>query len=173
MSTTVNDVTPPGEARPEGFRRVQAALAAAGHGAPVWLAVAARTSQEAADALRVPVGAIAKSVVFRRREDGAHVLVVASGDRRVDEAKVAALVGAVGRADAAYVKERTGFAIGGVAPLAHAQPPVALVDRELLRFATVWAAAGHPQGVFEVDPRALPALAGAPLADVVLAGGAA
>jgi prolyl-tRNA editing enzyme YbaK/EbsC (Cys-tRNA(Pro) deacylase) len=134
----------------------------------VWLDVAARTAQEAASALGVAVGQIAKSVVFRRLADDAHVLVVASGDRRVDEAKVAALVGPVGRADAAFVKARSGFAIGGVAPLAHAQPPVALLDQELLRFAVVWAAAGHPQGVFAASPQQLLALCGGPLANVAL-----
>jgi prolyl-tRNA editing enzyme YbaK/EbsC (Cys-tRNA(Pro) deacylase) len=156
--------------RPEGFRRVAAALAAAGHAqAPVWLEIAARTSQEAADALGVAVGQIAKSIVLRRQADGAAVLVVASGDRRVDENKVAALVGgAVGRADAAFVKACTGFAIGGVAPLAHAQAPVMLLDRELFRFEAVWAAAGHPNGVFCASPRELVALTGAPVSDVAL-----
>ena len=82
-----------------------------------WLEVAARTSQEAADALGVALGQIAKSVVFRRRADDAAVLVIASGDRRVDEQRLAALVGPVGRADAQFVKSRTGFAIGGVSPV--------------------------------------------------------
>lgn len=153
--------------RPEGFRRVAAHLAARGHPhAPVWLAVAARTSQEAADALGVAVGQIAKSVVFRRLGDGRAVLVVASGDRRVDEAKVAAIVGPVGRADATYVKASTGFAIGGVSPVAHATEPVTLIDRELFRFEVVWAAAGHPNGVFQLSPGDLVALTGAPAEDV-------
>ena len=155
---------------PEGFTRVVQALAAAGHPhAPRWLAVAARTSQEAADALGVAVGQIAKSVIFRRRSDDAAVLVVASGDRRVDEARVAALTGPLGRADAAFVKARTGFSIGGVAPLAHAQPTFTLIDRELFRFDEIWAAAGHPNGVFRLAPADLPRLTGAPVADVVQA----
>ena len=91
--------------------------------APLWLEVAARTSQEAADALGVAVGQIAKSVIFRRKSDERAVLVVTSGDRRVDERKVAAITGALGRADADFVKARTGFSIGGVAPLAHATEP--------------------------------------------------
>lgn len=158
--------------RPEGFRRVAAALAAAGHPhAPRWLEVAARTSQEAADALGVAVGQIAKSVVFRRVADDAAVLVVTSGDRRVDERKVAAITGPLARADAAFVKAKTGFAIGGVAPLAHATPPVALVDRELFRFALIWAAAGHPNGVFALAPADLGRLTGAPVADVTAASG--
>jgi prolyl-tRNA editing enzyme YbaK/EbsC (Cys-tRNA(Pro) deacylase) len=153
--------------RPEGFRRVAQALAACGHPhAPHWLDVAARTSQEAADALGVVVGQIAKSVIFRRKADDAAVLVITSGDRRVDEKKVAAQVGAIGRADAEFVKARTGFTIGGVAPLAHASPPVALIDRELFRFDEIWAAAGHPNGVFRLSPAQLERLTGAPVADV-------
>jgi prolyl-tRNA editing enzyme YbaK/EbsC (Cys-tRNA(Pro) deacylase) len=135
----------------------------------VWLEVSARTSQEAADALGVAVGQIAKSVIFRRRSDDAAVLVVTSGDRRVDEKRVAAITGPLGRADAEFVKARTGFSIGGVAPLAHATPPVTLIDRELFRFAQIWAAAGHPNGVFCLSPDDLAALTGAPVADVVQA----
>lgn len=154
--------------RPEGFQRVARALAERGHPhAPRWLDVAARTSQEAADALGVGVGQIAKSVIFRRLADDRAVLVVASGDRRVDEARVAAQIGALGRADAAFVKARTGFSIGGVAPLAHAEPPLVLIDRALFRFDEIWAAAGHPNGVFRLSPQQLAALTGAPVADVV------
>jgi prolyl-tRNA editing enzyme YbaK/EbsC (Cys-tRNA(Pro) deacylase) len=163
----------PGETlddRPEGFQRVARELAARGHPhAPLWLEVAARTSQEAADALGVQVGQIAKSVIFRRRADDAAVLVVTSSDRRVDEKKVAAQVGALGRADADFVKARTGFSIGGVSPVAHATPPVTLIDRELFRFGEIWAAAGHPNGVFRLSPAQLEALTGAPVADVTQA----
>jgi prolyl-tRNA editing enzyme YbaK/EbsC (Cys-tRNA(Pro) deacylase) len=156
------------ESRPEGFQRVSQALAAAGHPhAPRWLEVAARTSQEAADALGVQVGQIAKSVIFRRVADDRAVLVVASGDRRVDEKRVAAITGALARADADFVKAATGFSIGGVAPLAHSQPPVTLIDRELFRFGEIWAAAGHPNGVFRLGPADLERLTGAPVADVV------
>ena len=154
--------------RPEGFQRVTRALAALGHGhAPRWLDVSARTSQEAADALGVSLGQIAKSVIFRRRSDDAAVLVVTSGDRRVDEKRVAAHTGPLGRADADFVKARTGFSIGGVAPLAHAEPVLTLLDRELFRFTEIWAAAGHPNGVFRASPDELVTLTGAPVADVV------
>ncbi len=154
-------------ARPEGFLRVVRVLAAADHPhAPRWLDVAARTSQEAADALGVAVGQIAKSVVFRRRSDAAAVLVVTSGDRRVDETKVAAVVGALGRADAEFVKASTGFTIGGVAPVAHVTAAVTLIDRELFRFDQIWAAAGHPNGVFQLSPDQLVVLTGAPVCDV-------
>jgi prolyl-tRNA editing enzyme YbaK/EbsC (Cys-tRNA(Pro) deacylase) len=153
---------------PAGVQRVADALAAAAHPHPPhWLEAAARTSQQAADALGVQVGQIAKSVIFRRRSDSVAVLVVASGDRRVDEAKVAQQVGPLGRADAAFVKQQTGFSIGGVAPLAHLQPPVVLVDRDLFRFPEIWAAAGHPKGVFCLRPDDLLRLTGAPAADVV------
>ena len=156
--------------KPEGFRRVAQALAAQGHPhAPLWLEVSARTSQEAADALGVAVGQIAKSVIFRRKSDERAVLVVTSGDRRVDEKKVAAIAGALGRADADFVKAKTGFSIGGVAPLAHSEPPFTLIDRGLFRFAEIWAAAGHPNGVFRLAPAELQALTGARVHDVTQA----
>jgi prolyl-tRNA editing enzyme YbaK/EbsC (Cys-tRNA(Pro) deacylase) len=156
------------EDRPEGFQRVERELARLGHPhAPQFLSVAARTSLEAAEALGVEVGQIAKSVVFRRKADEVAVLVVASGDRRVDEKKVARIVGAIGRADADFVKAKTGFTIGGVSPLAHATPVVTLIDRELRRFGTIWAAAGHPNGVFPMSPGELELLTGAPVHDVV------
>ena len=159
--------------RPEGFRRVAAALAERGHPhAPLWLEVPARTCAEAAEALGVATGQIAKSVIFRAKRDERAVLVVTSGDRRVDTAKVAALVGPVGRADADFVKARTGFSIGGVSPLAHATEPHVLIDRELFRFEVVWAAAGHPNGVFCASPDELLALTGAPAADVTEGGSA-
>ncbi len=158
---------------PEGVLRVTAELARLGHPhAPVMLDDAARTAQQAADALGVDLGQIAKSIVFKRKPDGAAVLVVTSGDRRVDEKKVQALVCAegqkLGRADADFVKAATGFSIGGVSPVAHVQAPVLLVDRELFRFEVIWAAAGHPHGVFRLAPQDLGALTGAPVADVAL-----
>ena len=155
---------------PEGVQRVAALLQASGHAhAPVMLDKAARTAQQAADALGVAIGQIAKSIVFRRKLDDAAVLVVTSGDRRVDEKKVEAQVGGgkrLGRADAAFVKERTGFSIGGVAPLAHAGPVLVLIDRSLFRFDEVWAAAGHPHAVFSLSPSQLAGLTQAPVADL-------
>ena len=156
---------------PEGVQRVSAWLADRGHPhAPVMLDDAARTAQQAADALGVALGQIAKSIIFRRKPDGAAVLVVTSGDRRVDEKKVQALVCGegqkLGRADADFVKAATGFSIGGVSPVAHATPCVTLIDAELLRFERLWAAAGHPHGVFPLTPAELVALTGAPVRDV-------
>ncbi len=151
----------------EGFARVSQVLAAAAHPEqPLWLTVPARTCAEAAAALNVHVGQIAKSVIFKRVQDQCAVLVVASGDQRVDEAKVAALVGPITRADAAFVKAHTGFSIGGVSPVGHANKPVTLMDRELFRFDAVWAAAGHPNGVFKASPQQLAQLTGSPACDV-------
>jgi prolyl-tRNA editing enzyme YbaK/EbsC (Cys-tRNA(Pro) deacylase) len=157
-------------AMPEGVQRVAKVLQAAHHPyTPLMLDGAARTAQEAADGLGVLLGQIAKSVIFKRKEDGVAVLVVTSGDRRVDEKKVSALVGKVGRADADFVKVQTGFTIGGVSPVAHLNPPVTLLDQELWRFEVVWAAAGHPHGVFQLQPEDLKRLTGAPVVDVVQA----
>jgi prolyl-tRNA editing enzyme YbaK/EbsC (Cys-tRNA(Pro) deacylase) len=170
-----NTVLAPVIERPAGLQRVTEALAAAGHRhAPVMLSDAARTAQQAADALGVALGQIAKSIIFRRKNhpSGADsaVLVITSGDLRVDEKKVQAIVcaegGKLGRADAEFVKAKTGFSIGGVSPLAHAPPPVTLIDRTLFRFPEIWAAAGHPHGVFRLTPAELQALTGAPMHDV-------
>lgn len=153
---------------PDGVQRVARVLQDKGHPhAPQMLSDSARTAQEAADALGIVVGQIAKSIIFRRKSDDACVLVITSGDRRVDEKKVEALIGKVGKADADFVKARTGFAIGGVSPVGHASDPVTLIDRELYRFTQVWAAAGHPNGVFPLAPQDLETLTGAPVADVV------
>ena len=159
---------------PDGVQRVAAVLLAHAHPhAPVMLDDAARTAQQAADALGIVLGQIAKSIIFRRKPDGAAVLVVTSGDRQVDEKKVAALVCAegqkLGRADADFVKAATGFSIGGVSPIAHKTPSVTLIDQELFRFEEIWAAAGHPHGVFKLRPQDLTRLSGAPVADVVQA----
>lgn len=153
---------------PEGTQRVAAALAVAGLGhQPVLLPVTGRTAQDAADALGVELGQIAKSIVFRRVSDDAAVMVVTAGDQRVDQAKVSALVGELGRADAAFVKEATGFSIGGVSPVAHTGSTILLVDETLFRFENIWAAAGHPHAVFELTPADLVQLTGAPVTDVV------
>lgn len=167
--SAVGSVAP---AFPEPVRRVVDVLQSRGHPhLPVMLDAAARTAQQAADALGVALGQIAKSIIFRRKPDDVAVLVVTSGDRRVHEGRVAELVcGAdlqLGRADAEFVKTRTGFSIGGVAPVAHASDCVTLVDRELFRFDEIWAAAGHPHAVFRLTPQQLLQLTGAPVADVV------
>jgi prolyl-tRNA editing enzyme YbaK/EbsC (Cys-tRNA(Pro) deacylase) len=158
---------------PEGVQRVARVLHDKGHPhAPVMLSDAARTAQQAADALGIQLGQIAKSIIFKRKPDSVAVLVITSGDRRVDEKKVQALVCVegqkLGRADADFVKASTGFSIGGVSPVGHAVPAVTLIDRDLLRFDEIWAAAGHPHGVFRLQPADLTHLTGAPVADVTV-----
>jgi prolyl-tRNA editing enzyme YbaK/EbsC (Cys-tRNA(Pro) deacylase) len=139
---------------PASAQRVQAALDAAGVGARVVeLTVAARTSQQAADALGIQVGQIAKSLIFRAATSGRAVLVIAAGDRRVDEARVTAALGEpIERATPEFVREHSSFAIGGVAPVAHAQPMMTFVDASLRRFDVVWAAGGTPHCVFPITP---------------------
>jgi len=128
-----------------------------------------RTSAEAAAAIGCSVAEIAKSIVFRGTDSGLAVVVVASGDNRVSEAKVADEVGEpLARADADFVRAATGYAIGGVAPIGHAQPVKLLLDEDLRRFETVWAAAGTPFAVFPVSPDQLRRLTGADWADVRL-----
>lgn len=156
-------------ALPESVQRVARRLQEAGHPhAPQMLDGAARTAQQAADALGVEVGQIAKSIIFRRKSDDVAVLVITSGDKRVDEKKVDAIVGKTGRADAEFVKAKTGFSIGGVSPFAHATPSVTLIDRELFRFDEVWAAAGHPHSVVRLAPQDIERFTGAPVADVTV-----
>lgn len=159
---------------PDSVQRFTALLYSAGHShAPVMLDDAARTAQQAADALGVQLGQIAKSIIFRRKPDDAAVLVITSGDRRVDEKKVQALFCGDGQklslADADFVKAKTGYAIGGVSPIGHLHPPVCLIDQELARFDTVWAAAGHPHAVFELTVAQLQQLTQAPMHDVAQA----
>src|SRR2546421_4743082 len=103
-----------------------------------------RTSQEAAAAIGCTVAEIAKSLIFKSAE-GRAVLVIASGANRVDEKKVRALLGQkIGRADADFVREATGYSIGGVPPVAHASPPTVLIDQDLQRFAFVWPLPARP-----------------------------
>ena len=148
-------------------QRVQDALAAAGVAAPITeYDVPARTSAEAAAVLGCAVGQIAKSLVFRAAS-GAPVLVIASGANRVDEAKVAAALGEpIGKADAAFVREATGYAIGGIPPLGHPRPLATLVDRDLLQYARVDAAGGTPHAMFPLAPADLARIAGGNVADV-------
>ena len=132
-----------------GIARVAAALEAAGHERPIRvLPDACRTAAEAAAAVGCAVDQIAKSIIFRAGS-GEAVLVVTSGGNRVAEANVVAALGQpVGKADAAFVREATGFAIGGVAPVGHAKPPIVFIDRDLAEVGEIWAAAGHPHAVF-------------------------
>jgi prolyl-tRNA editing enzyme YbaK/EbsC (Cys-tRNA(Pro) deacylase) len=154
----MNDVRP----LPPSADRVQRALASAGVDARVIeLDVAARTAQQAADALGIAVGQIAKSLIFRAARSDRAVLVIAAGDRRVSEARIAALLGEpIERATPQFVRQHSGFAIGGVAPVAHAMPMTKFVDASLRRFETVWAAGGTPHCVFPIRPDELVRVSG-------------
>ena len=118
-----------------------------------------RTAKEAAQAVGCRVGQIAKSLVFRGAQSGCAVLVIASGANRVDEGKLASEVGEpVEKPDAEFVRERTGFAIGGVPPLGHREPLPALIDEDLLKHEEIWAAAGNPNALFRLAPADLLAM---------------
>ena len=122
----------------------------------------ARSAAEAADALGIRVAQIVKSLVFRGRETGKPVLVLAGGANRVDPNKISRLLSEpVEMADAAYVREKTGFAIGAVPPVGHAERPEAFVDEDLLLEGEVWASAGHTHAVFGLEPAELVRLTGA------------
>ncbi len=148
---------------PESVERVAALLRAIGHDKPVvMLPSTGKTSAEAAACLGCEVAEIAKSIVFRRLEDDAAIMVIASGADRIDEARVAAIAGPIGKANARFVKERIGYAIGGVCPIGHVTSSVILIDEKLFGFDSVWAAAGHPHAVFNLTPAQLQAMTGAP-----------
>lgn len=124
------------------------------------------TAQEAADAIGCQLAQIAKSIIFRS-QSGRAVLVIASGGNRVDEKKVRALLGEkIERASPEFVIEATGFGVGGVPPLGHAQPCVVYLDEDLKAFPTLWAAGGTPNAVFEIGFGKLVELSGATVADV-------
>ncbi len=152
--------------------RVRAALLAAGHADTVAsFPDGTRSAAEAAAAVGCDVAQIAKSIVFRAGDRP--VLVIASGANRVDMAKVGAAlrpddstVFHVKRAEGGWVRDVTGFAIGGVAPLGHLTPPLVLLDEDLFQHAQVWAAAGSPLHVFATTPQALLELSGGVRADI-------
>ena len=117
------------------------------------LSDAVRTAKLAAKALECDVGQIANSLIFRNVDDDRPVLIMCAGDRRVDLHKVKAQTGIdLGKADAEFVRRQTGFAIGGVPPVAHANPVRCLLDASLQRHAEIWAAAGTPESVFCMTP---------------------
>jgi prolyl-tRNA editing enzyme YbaK/EbsC (Cys-tRNA(Pro) deacylase) len=140
--------------------RVQAALEEAGINVQVQeLPASTRTAVEAAQAVGCQVGQIAKSLVFRGRETGRGLLVIASGQNRVSEAHVRAWFGEpVELAPPDTVRQLTGFAIGGVPPIGHTTPLPILIDQDLLHYDVIWAAAGTPNAVFRLTPAELLAL---------------
>ena len=141
-------------------QKVQEALVARGFANTiVELPDSTRTAADAAAAIGCEVAQIVKSLVFRGRRSGAAVLVATSGTNRVDERKVKALLDEdLERASADFVREQTGFAIGGVPPIGHARQLLTLVDEDLFRHERIWAAGGHPNAVFELTPSQLVAM---------------
>jgi prolyl-tRNA editing enzyme YbaK/EbsC (Cys-tRNA(Pro) deacylase) len=148
---------------PRSARRVRDALVALGLPAEIHrLADSTRTAPEAAAAVGCELGAIVKSLVMRGARSGDPILALVSGANRADEALVAAAVGEpVRRPDAAYVREDTGYSIGGIPPVGHPAPVRTVLDEDLLRYETVWAAAGNPHAVFPIAPAALAGATGA------------
>jgi len=126
-----------------------------------------RTAADAAAAIGCAVAEIAKSLIFRGLTSNRPVLVVASGVNRVDETKVAQAVGEkIARADAEFVRDATGFAIGGVPPVGHDNPPIVLIDQSLMALAEIWAAAGTPNAVFRLTPSDLVDMTGGRVAAI-------
>jgi len=149
-------------------QRVEAALEAADVAVDIrTFPAGTRTAADAAAAIGCQVAEIAKSIVLRATESDRVVVIVTSGSNRVDEAKVCQHLGEpVARADADFVRSKTGFAIGGVAPVGHIEAPLMLIDRDLLQFDHIWAAAGTGDSVFRLTPTQLQTLTAAAVADV-------
>lgn len=133
---------------------VQDSLLAKGYNNEVIeLADSTRTAKEAAEALGCKVAQIAKSIVFKLKESDNALLVIASGSNRINEKHLGQLIGeTLGKADAEFVKEKTGFAIGGVSPVIQDATIKVIIDEDLLQYEDIWGAAGHPKAVFQMTP---------------------
>lgn len=119
----------------------------------------ARTAKEAAEVLGCKVEQIAKSIVFKLRESEEPLLVIASGANRINEKHVGKMIGEkLKKANAEFVKEKTGYAIGGVSPVVQKSDIVIIIDEDLLQYDEIWGAAGHPKAVFKMTPEELTAL---------------
>jgi prolyl-tRNA editing enzyme YbaK/EbsC (Cys-tRNA(Pro) deacylase) len=149
-------------------QKVQDVLAARGLALTVVeLPQSTRTAAEAAQAVGCEVGQIVKSIIFRAAETDRPVLVVTSGANRVSEKAIVAWLGErLAKADAEFVRLRTGFVIGGVPPVGHTEPPVTFIDEDLLAYSEIWAAAGTPNAVFRLTPQDLQALTGGRVVNV-------
>ena len=150
----------------DSVERVRAALIAAGHADTITsFPEGTRTAQDAANAVGCEIAQIAKSIVLRAGEQV--VLVIASGANRVDTKKIAARLGRpVKSADGRWVRDVTGFAIGGVSPVGHLAPPRIFIDQDLLALDPIWAAAGTPQHVFRTSAQELARMTGGDVADI-------
>lgn len=126
-----------------------------------------RTAQDAADRVGCTLGQIIKSLIFKGADSGKPILVLTSGANRVDEKRVSTYIGeALTRADPEFARAATGFAIGGIPPLGHAQPIETYLDEDLLQYATLWGAAGTPNAVFEMPAPALQQMTGGKIVQV-------
>lgn len=164
----MNAPSDPTKSLSDAAQRVQDALRARGFAHEVIeLQVAVRTAKDAADAVGCEVAQIVKSLVFKGATSGRGVLVETCGANRVDVAKVAAALGEpVGMADPRFVRETTGFAIGGIPPVGHATEMLTLIDRDLMQLSGLWAAAGHPNSLFRLEPADLVAMTGGTVTEV-------
>ena len=143
-------------------KKIQDALTAMGAtGKVVELPASTRTSAEAAAAIGCSIKQIAKSIIFRSVATGRPVMVIASGPNRVNEEKIRGIIGeGIEKADAEFVKKATGFAIGGIPPIGHAEPIITIIDEDLLKLDEIWAAAGTPNAVFNLNPAHLGQMTG-------------
>lgn len=148
--------------RSSGARRVQEVLENLGlAGRVTEMSTTTRSAQDAARAVGCEVGQICKSLVFKGASSHKGILVVASGANRVNEKELSRHLGEpILKADADFVRQATGFAIGGVPPVGHPQPLAVFIDEDLLRYAEIWAAAGTPQAVFKLTPQELQRITG-------------
>ncbi len=149
-------------------RKVQETLKAMGFACEVVeLPDSTRTAVEAAQAVGCQVGQIVKSLIFKGRQSGKPVLVIASGPNRVNEKRVGELFGEpIEKANADFVRQHTGFAVGGVPPVGHLEPLQTFIDEDLLQYPEIWAAAGTPHAVFCLTPKDLMAMTGGEITSI-------
>jgi len=145
-----------------GAQKVQDALAPFGLSSQVVeLPASTHSAVEAAQAIGCTVEQIAKSILFRAPHSDRPILVVASGPNQVSKARISELLGEpIAKAEADFVRQRTGFVIGGVPPVGHVEPVTTFVDEDLLQFVEIWAAAGTPNAVFRLLPAELVKITG-------------
>ncbi len=146
-------------------QKVQDALAELGFSQQVIeLPASTRTALDAAQAVGCQVGQIVKSLVFRALKSDRPILVIASGSNRVNEGAIARQISEpLGKAEASFVRERTGFVIGGVPPLGHLETLETFIDQDLMQYSRIWAAAGTPNAIFELSPENLVPMTGGKL----------
>ncbi len=151
-----------GKQMSSGAQRVQKALRECGLEAEVMeLPQSTRSAKEAAEAVGCSVSQIAKSIVFRTTQSQRPVLVIASGPNRINEDRISSLVSEpVKMANPDFVKSKTGFSIGGVAPVGHLEKPEIFIDEDLFKYKEIWAAAGTPHAVFRLTPQELEKITG-------------